>query len=67
LVPKGNRSDRRGHRPKVGGEKSIGTITKRMRLPVETWNRIERKLKNEGGNFSGLIRLLLSNWLGQKK
>jgi hypothetical protein len=67
MAPKGNRTEKRGHRPKVGGEKSGGTIVKKVRLPVEILKKLERKIGTKRGAFSATIRLLISNYLYSTK
>jgi hypothetical protein len=58
MSPKGNRTDKRGHRSLIGGTRSKGTILKAIRLPVETWNKILRKIGMKK-NFSDYIRTLI--------
>jgi hypothetical protein len=51
---------KRGHRPKVGGKESKGTILKAIRLPIEIWNKILRKI-GKGGDFSAYVRSLIND------
>ncbi len=57
-MSKGNTTERRGHRPRIGGERSKGSVQISTRLPVETVKRIERKI-GRNGSFSDYIRGLI--------
>ena len=58
MAPKGNRSEARGHRDPVGGPDSKGTILKAIRLSIEVWSKIIKKIGKEG-DFSNYIRRLI--------
>jgi len=54
LIP----AKKRGHRPKVGGKNSQGTILKALRFSTEMVKAIERKI-GKGKSFSEYIRGLV--------
>ncbi len=49
----------RGHAPRVGGPGSKGTIQKGVRLSIEIWNKVLRKIGKEG-DFSAYVRSLIN-------
>lgn len=51
----GNMTERRGHRPRLGGKKSKGTVRLSVKIPLEMVKRIERKIGREG-NLSDYLR-----------
>ena len=57
FMPKGNKSVKRGHRTKVGGEESRGTIQKSIRIPVELFEKVMGKIGKI--KFSDHVRNLL--------
>jgi predicted DNA binding CopG/RHH family protein len=59
MSPKGNKSDRRGHPPRVGGKDSKGTIQMTVRLSVETFEKVKRKLGKLETDFAGYVRELI--------
>ncbi len=67
MSPKGNRSERRGHRPPVGGEESKGTIQKTVRLSLETYKKVELKLSKSDMDFAEYVRVLIKKDLKTTK
>jgi hypothetical protein len=65
MTPKGNRTERRGHRAPVGGEKSKGSLQKSVRLPIEVIKKIERRIGRKKGAFSILVRDLIEAYLAK--
>ena len=59
MSPKGNCTEKRGHRARLGGEKSKGSIQKSVRLPVELIAKIDRKIGKTKGAFSEFVRGLI--------
>jgi hypothetical protein len=48
----------RGHPPFVGGNQSKGTITKALKLSIEMWKEVSRKI-GKSGSFSDYVRKLI--------
>ena len=40
----GNMTERRGHRPRLGGKKSKGTVRLSVKIPLEMVKRIEKEI-----------------------
>lgn len=59
MSPKGNKTDRRGHRPLVGGESSKGTRQMTVRLSVETFEKVKKKLGKLKIDFAEYVRELI--------
>lgn len=59
MSPKGNKTDRRGHRFPVGGENSKGTVQMTVRLSVETFEKVKKKLGKLKTDFAGYVRELI--------
>jgi hypothetical protein len=57
-MSKGNTTERRGHRPRLGGEKSKGTARLCIKVPLEAVKRIERKIGKDG-SLSDYVRGLI--------
>lgn len=56
-MTKGNRGPKRGHRQRVGGNTSKGTIQRTVKLPYELNKSIQSKIKALG--FSEYVRQLI--------
>jgi hypothetical protein len=59
VSPKGNKSENRGHRLPVGGINSKGTVQKTVRLSVEKYKVIEKKLSKLEKDFAEYVRNLI--------
>jgi hypothetical protein len=60
MSPRGNRTENRGHRYPVGGEESRGTIQRSVRIPIELYEKVNKKLKKSEKDFAEHVRDLLT-------
>jgi hypothetical protein len=58
-----NRSNQRGHRPRIGGKDSKGSIQKTVRLPIETLRKFQKEIGKRPGAFSKYVRILIDGYL----
>ena len=65
MSPKGNKTDRRGHRAPVGGENSKGTVQMTVRLSVETFEKVKKKMDKLKMDFAGYVRSLVEKDLNK--
>ena len=56
-ISRGNRTEKRGHGPLVGGKHSKGSVSVTIRVPKEIIRKMKKKAKRYGGRHNGFATI----------